>query len=88
MPLPSLVSWNVCLAAAVGGQEVGSIGALAVAAFDSDSGADDRDEVGCVDGPPLPLGRLGELEHHSQGACAGADPRVTRVRRRTGASVD
>jgi hypothetical protein len=45
-----------------------------VSSFEAGSGADEGDEVGCVDGPPPLLGGLDELEDHGEGGgrAAGA----------------
>ena len=39
--------------------------------FEDGAGADERDEVWCVDGAPAGLGGLDELERHRQPGCLG-----------------
>jgi hypothetical protein len=43
-----------------------------VAAFEAGSGPDEGNEMGCVHGSPAALGRLDQLEDHSQGGGSGA----------------
>jgi hypothetical protein len=49
------------------------VGSFDEAAFvEVGAGADEGDEVGCVDGAPAALGRLNELERHGDAGSAGA----------------
>lgn len=44
------------------------------AAFEAGPGADERDEVGCVDGAPAFLGGVDQLECHGDPGGLGAGP--------------
>ena len=44
------------------------------AAFEAGPGADERDEVGCVDGAPAFLGVVDQLECHGDPGGLGAGP--------------
>lgn len=58
-----------------------------VAAFEAGSGADEGDEVRCVDRPPARLGGL-DVKTMASAAAALPAPLVTLVRSRTVAKVD
>src|SRR5438270_6051366 len=45
-----------------------------LAAFEAGPGADERDEVGCVDGAPAFLGGVDQLECHGDPGVLGAGP--------------
>ena len=57
----------------MGGLECG-VAFNELAAFEAGPGADERDEVGCVDGAPAFLGGVDQLECHGDPGGLGAGP--------------
>ena len=70
----------------LGGLVLGSFDELAVG--EGRPGADERDQVGCVDHAPAALGGLDQLEGHRQGGGLDPWPLVAFVRSLTVANVD
>ena len=71
----------------LGGLEYG-VAFNELAAFEAGPGADERDEVGCVDGAPAFLGGVDQLECRGDPGGLGAGPLVTLVRCLTVAKVN